>query len=93
MTGLELKAHIFRYLESRGWKNLHPGEYYAWDSPQDPKVAGDRQFTRHYCWPAALVVAMADEEGTIPTLPPHSFKLINGGRGATTEMRSIPKTP
>jgi hypothetical protein len=61
MTGPELKALIFRYLESKGWRNHKPTEYYGWDSPT-PKGAPET-YPKHYCWHAALAVQIALDEG------------------------------
>ncbi len=82
MTGPELKALIFRYLESRGWKNLKPTEYYGWDSPGDDK---DRSRTKHYCWHAAVAVQIALDEGKALPVDPAAaencgFGVVTGGR-------------
>ena len=75
MTGPELKAAIFQHLESRGWVNRKPGEYYAWDPPGE-SITGQA----HYCWHAALLMAMATEEGTVAELPAGAFEVVVGGR-------------
>jgi hypothetical protein len=62
MTGPELKAIIFGYLESKGWTNHKPTEYYGWDSPNE-KGKEHLQTVRHYCWHAALAVQIALDEG------------------------------
>ncbi len=77
MTGRELKAAIFNYLKSRGWKNLRPGEYYAWDK-SDPKSTDTDTKPQHFCWHAALVVQMAQDEGV--SIPAGAFEVVEGGR-------------
>jgi len=81
MTGRDLKASIFRYLKERGWRNLRPGEYYAWDKPENPKFANDPDYKpQHYCWHAALVVQIAKDEGEQVHIPAGAFEVLEGGR-------------
>lgn len=65
MTGPELKAIIFRYLESKGWKNRCPTEYYGWDSPTAVNQNGEPidLAPKHFCWHAAVAVQIALDEG------------------------------
>lgn len=83
MTGRELKALIFRYLESRGWKNLKPSEYYGWDSPMTVNQNGEpvKLPPKHYCWHAAVAIQIAiDEELPSKDVPAIGFEVIVGGR-------------
>ncbi len=73
MTGRALKAQIFRYLESRGWRRARPGEYYAWLEPGDTR-------RHYYCWHAALLVEMAREEHATMSLPVGAFVIEGEGR-------------
>lgn len=66
MTGPELKAIIFRYLESKGWKNRVPTEYYGWDAPIT--TPEHRSQVQHYCWHAAVAIQIAIDEGKSETV-------------------------
>ena len=65
MTGPELKTIIFRYLESKGWKNKSPNEYYGWDAP----ASGQKDRIDHYCWHAAVAVQISTDEGKAAKIP------------------------
>lgn len=62
MTGRELKTIIFRYLESRGWTNQRPGKLYAWSPKNNPG--------KRFCWYAAMLVQMGEDETKLLTIPP-----------------------
>lgn len=76
MTGRQLKRTIFDYLESRGWVNRKPDQYYAWDPP--PCISGSE--TVYYCWHAALLMQLAFDENSKPWMPEGAFEVLTGGR-------------
>jgi hypothetical protein len=80
MTGRELKATIFQYLKSRGWRQLQSNKFYAWAPPgYDPAYPEDDVLHR-YCWHAALLVQIAADENAMIRLPDGAFEVVEGGR-------------